>query len=84
MGETSSDGDGPATCPICGGSAERGGIYGSDKGWSLRWYAGPPGFWANVTTVLGGGETVGGFGFGSGPYAEGIRCDHCRRIIIDC
>lgn len=84
MSDESSDPDRSAKCPICGGRAERGCIYGSDKGWSLRWFPGPPGFWANVSTGLGGGEVVGDFGFGTGPYAEGIWCLGCRKIVIDC
>ena len=70
------------TCPLCGSAAEQGCVYGSDKGWSLRWYAGPPGFWANLTTGLGGGQPVGGWRFGSGPHAPGLRCERCRRIIL--
>lgn len=84
MGDASSEEGRTATCPICGGAAELGCIYGSDKGWSLRWHPGPPGFWANVMTGLGGGESVGGFGLGSGPHAEGVRCLRCSKIILDC
>src|SRR5262249_37875869 len=58
------------TCPICGSSAERGCVYGSDRGFSLRWYAGPPGFWGNLVTGFGGGGSGGGWGFGSGPDAR--------------
>ena len=80
MSDTSND----APCPLCGKAAEHGCVYGSDKRWSLRWYPGPPGFWANLATGMGGGEPVGGFGFGSGPYVEGVRCTRCRKIVLDC
>ena len=75
--------EGPAACPLCGNAAERGCVYGSDKGWRLRWYGGPAGFWGNLTTGLGGGDPVGSWGFGTGPYAAGIRCDQCKRIILE-
>jgi hypothetical protein len=75
--------EGTDTCPLCGSPAEHGCVYGSDKGWRLRWYAGPPSFVANLATGLGVAEAVGGWGFGSGPYAEGVRCDRCRRIILE-
>ena len=79
MSETSADG--PVTCPLCGGPAERGCLYGADN-WPLRWSAGPPSFWANLDTGAGGGQVVGGWGFWSGPHAEGVRCDRCRRIVL--
>ena len=82
MSDVSSKDEAAVTCPLCGSTAEQGCVYGSVKGW-LRWYAGPPGFWANLATGLGGGEPVGGWGFVSGPYAAGIRCDRCRRIILE-
>src|SRR5687767_8062109 len=63
----------PADCPLCGGPVDRGCIYGSDRGWRLRWYAGPPSFGANFATGLGGGDPVGSWAFSRGPYAPGIR-----------
>jgi hypothetical protein len=76
------DADEPVTCPLCGAAAEQGCVYGSDRGWRLRWYAGPARFWANLVTGFGGGEQVGGWNFASGPYVGGVRCDRCKRIIL--
>jgi hypothetical protein len=75
--------EGTIACPLCGSEAEQGCVYGADKGWALRWFAGPPSFWSNLATGIGGGEIVGGWGVGSGPYVAGIRCGRCRRIILD-
>jgi hypothetical protein len=70
-----------ATCPLCGSPAEFGCVYGADK-WPLQWYPGEPGVLGNIMTGLGTGQRVGGWGLGAGPYAAGIRCDKCRRIIL--
>lgn len=83
MSDASTNGEGSVTCPLCGSTADQGCVYGADESSSLRWYPGPPGFWANFATGLGEGDPVGGWGFGSGPYVAGIRCHRCRRIILE-
>ena len=70
-----------AKCPICGGIAESGHLYGGDKG-ALRWLAGEASWGKNITTGFGDGITVGQWGLLKGPHAQGIRCAHCRRIIL--
>ncbi len=71
-------------CPVCGGWAEAGCVYGADRGWTgLRWRAGDPSFWSNVVTAWGGGQKVGNHGILRGPYAQGIRCQQCKKIVLD-
>ena len=77
------DYEAPVACPICGEVAERGCVYEAGRGWSMRWYAGPPSFWANLATAFGGGESVSDWQLGSGPYIPGIRCERCRRIVLE-
>jgi hypothetical protein len=72
-----------ATCPICGGAAEIGCLYGRDDWSPLRWLPGEPSWLGNVATARGGGDPVGDTGWLSGPHAPGLRCDKCRRIILD-
>ena len=45
-------------CPICGGPAERGCVYG-ERG-PLRWVAGPATLEKNLASLLGAGDSVGG------------------------
>jgi hypothetical protein len=82
MSDASSQAEGAVTCPLCGSTAEQGCVYGADGG-LMRWYLGPPGFYANFATGLGEGDPVGGTGYSSGPHAAGIRCRRCRRIILE-
>jgi len=72
-----------AICPICGGAAESGHLYGSDRG-SLRWLAGEASWGKNFATGLGDGIMVGTRGILSGPHVKGIRCTSCRHIILSC
>ncbi|MCC6493640.1 MAG: hypothetical protein IT424_11545 [Pirellulales bacterium] len=77
--------DARAACPICGKEAEAGCLYGRDGSWaSLQWYAGPPSFVGNLVAGLRGGEPVGEYAVFKGPYARGIRCSRCARIILEC
>lgn len=79
-----SDAGTEAACPICGGAAEAGCVYGRDGGWfGLQWRAGEPGVAGNFMTGLGVGDTVGEHGLFSGPFARGIRCLACRRIVLE-
>ena len=71
-----------ATCPACGSVAEKGCLYGADRG-GLRWLAGPASWIKNLATGFGDGESVGKYGPLTGPYVSGIRCRACRRIILD-
>jgi hypothetical protein len=72
----------PPKCPICGAAAEAGCIYGPDGWTGLRWRPGAPSFWGNVETGLFGGEAIGEWGLLRGPYIEGIRCEHCKRVVL--
>lgn len=69
-------------CPICGKTAERGCVYGADR-IALQWSPGPPNWKSNFETGLGAGLQVGEWTLGAGAYVEGIRCQACRRIILD-
>jgi hypothetical protein len=71
-------------CPLCGRTAEAGCLYGRDGSWAgLQWYAGPPSFTGNFVAGMRGGESVGEYAVFKGPYARGIRCEHCSRIILE-
>lgn len=74
----------PATvCPICGHPAEAGCVYSPDEGRGLRWRPGEHSFVGNIVTGLGGGELVGQVGWLAGPYAKGIRCDRCQKLVLE-
>ena len=68
-------------CPLCGGAAERGCVYGRD-GNSLQWFAGPPGWKKNVASFLAPGLSISRQDGFTGPYVEGVRCERCRRIVL--
>ena len=67
-------------CPICGGPAERGCVYG-ERG-PLRWVAGPVTWEKNLASLLGAGDSVGEEGVFTAPHAEGVRCVLCHHIIL--
>jgi len=69
-------------CPICGGPVKRGCIYGSDRN-ALRWLAGEPSLLKNIRAGAGGGEIIGESPLLSGSHIKGIRCETCKRIIIE-
>lgn len=69
-------------CPVCGAEAEAGCIYGPDGWTGLRWRAGPPSALGNLETQLWGGDLVGKWGLLRGPYIEGLRCKHCKHIVM--
>jgi hypothetical protein len=75
--------DSSVRCPICGGEAELGRLYGGDPA-ALKWLPGSQslflGAWAFGSTAVG----RSGWGLPSGrARAEGIYCGQCRRIVID-
>lgn len=73
-----------ARCPICGSTAELGCIYSPDQGWTgLRWRAGEPSAWGNLVAGFGGALAIGEIGLFHGPYVRGIRCESCRRIVLE-
>ena len=73
-----------SVCPICGEPAEAGCLYGRDSGWiGLRWRTGDPSLIGNFLTGVGGGDAVGEHEMFSGPFARGVRCDRCRRIVLE-
>jgi hypothetical protein len=69
-----------AGCPMCGGELEAGVLMGKDSLTAFQWYAGDPTFWKNVFPH---GETVGETGLFSGTLVTGVRCQECRKIILD-
>ena len=76
------DGASEVRCPLCGGVAEVGALYGADQS-PLKWHGGPVSWAANVAAALPGGEVVGDYRFGAGVFAAGVRCRTCRRIVLD-
>ena len=67
-------------CPFCGGVAEVGCLMGKDSPFSFQWYAGDPSFWKNL---LPHGDPVGEWGVLSGTFIKGIRCQPCRKVVLD-
>ena len=66
-------------CPICGSPAEVGYLSYPHGGWTwLRWRDEAPSVWGTRP-----GEPVGDWGLLRGPYAKGIRCERCHRIVLD-
>jgi len=70
-------------CPICGKAAELGCLYGPDGGSGLRWMPGPATAANNLWSAVGEGEPVGTIGFLAGPYASGLHCRSCAKIILN-
>ena len=53
---------------------------GKDSLLGFQWYAGDPTFWKNLVPH---GESVGHYELFAGTYAMGMRCPHCRKIVLD-
>jgi hypothetical protein len=74
-------------CPLCGEPAEAGCLYGRDGGWAsftgLQWRAGEPSIAGNIIAGMRGGEAVGEFKALVGPFVRGIKCQRCRRIVLE-
>jgi hypothetical protein len=82
MSEEATEQTPSARCPICGGEAEAGCIYGKDSLFGMRWREGEPSLWGNIVTGLLGGDPVGEVDLLRGTYLKGIRCKHCNRIVL--
>jgi hypothetical protein len=72
----------PVSCPLCGGAADRGCLYGADRN-SLLWMNGEASWFKNLASVFGAGEIVGENGIFKGCHADGIRCLSCRKIVMN-
>lgn len=72
----------PVSCPLCGGAADRGCLYGGDHG-GLSWFNGEASWFKNLASVFGAGEIVGENGIFKGCHADGIRCLSCRKIVMN-
>ena len=75
--------DSSVRCPICGGEAELGRLYGSGPA-ALKWL--PASQWLFLGAWAFGSTAVGwsGWGLPSGrARAEGIYCGRCEKIVID-
>ena len=75
--------DSSVRCPICGGEAERGRLYGCGPA-ALKWLPASDslflGAWALSSVAVG----RSGWGLPSGrARAEGIYCGQCRKVVID-
>ncbi len=68
-------------CPFCGGPAEVGCLMGKDSLFSFQWYEGDPSLWKNL---IPHGDPVGEWDVLAGMYIKGVRCQSCRRIVLDC
>ena len=78
------------SCPICKKPAERGFLADNSaasvgESWltafrELEWFAGKPDVLKRMTTL---GEAIGKTSYFQGSYATGIRCENCRKIILD-
>ena len=76
-------------CPICKNPAEAGFLSGNSSyithdvstGFrEMEWFAGVPGAMKRLTTL---GENVGKANYIQGPYVTGIRCNSCKKIVLD-
>jgi hypothetical protein len=68
------------TCPFCGKATEVGCLMGKDSLIPFQWYEGEPTFWKNLYPH---GDPIGDMDFTAGSYLKGIRCQSCRRIILE-
>ena len=66
------------TCPFCGGEVEIGCVMGPHA--ELFWYQGKPSFWR---ALVPHGEFVGKTGSSPWPHMPGVRCQKCRKIVLD-
>ncbi len=69
-------------CLICGKHAEEGCIYGADNN-ALRWISGEASFLKNLKTGVGKGEIIGESPLLIGSHVKGMRCNSCRKIVVD-
>ena len=67
-------------CPFCEGQVEIGCLMGKDSLLGFQWYKGDPSFWKNLVPH---GESVGETALLSGTYMTGVRCQKCRKIVLD-
>jgi hypothetical protein len=69
------------TCPFCGGVLEIGCLMGKDSFFAFQWYEGEPTFWKNL---IPHGDPVGELrSMVEGAYLKGVRCQSCRRMILE-
>lgn len=68
------------TCRFCGAELEAGCLMGKDSLLGFQWYRGEPTFWKNAFPH---GESMGGFELRGGTYLKGVKCERCRKLILD-
>lgn len=78
MGETS-DERRVEPGPYCGGLTEAWYIRGKLGPTGLLWHSGPPAPWEVAVPT---GEALGSQDLSHGHFAEGHRCEPCRRIVL--
>jgi hypothetical protein len=71
-----------AECPVCGGEATRGCLYGADE-IPLRWLDGAPTLGKNFRAATAAGVPVGRQQLFAGTHALGVRCSTCHNIVIE-
>ena len=71
----------PPTCPLCGGIAESGHL--AAKG-SVYWLQREPGFLKDIFAAPNAAfRQVGTFHLAGPTTISGVRCESCRRFILD-
>ena len=56
------------------------GCWEEQLGFGFHWYAGDPSFWKNL---IPHGESVGETDLLYGTHIKGLRCQKCRKIVLD-
>jgi uncharacterized protein DUF6487 len=67
-------------CPLCQGPMEIGCLMGKDSMFGFQWYKGEPTFWKNAFPH---GESVGENALPYGTHMTGMRCEKCRKMVLD-
>ena len=70
----------PPTCPLCGGIAESGHLATKEY---VYWVQGEPGFLKDFAAPNPGFQQVGRFHLVGPTTISGVRCESCRRFILD-
>jgi hypothetical protein len=67
-------------CPYCGREMQEGTVYGSDR-FRLKWMDRGRALLLGIWAV--DGEAIGRKGLFQRAAITGMRCDHCRRIVLE-
>ncbi len=71
------------SCPLCQEPAEIGYLKGFRQAFlnnGMLWHKDKPSFWKSFSSL---GEPLGNTEIFYGSYLIGIRCDNCKKLILD-